>query len=607
MRVAVTLWASVMLFALGSAAAAVAQVPGSGGTSGPLPGGQIGDQLALGQGQGQTPAIAPVQQNSEPPLTATPRAQCGPGGRLEPDEQGRVPANSATQGLYCNATLVSHQGDSGGFKTWRYEDIHNHVCAFYDTALLFPVNAFKLDTSSIGVAVVDMTDPTHPVQTDLLQRAPMLSPHETLVLNAKRGLLAAALGNPDTHPGDVAIYDVHTDCRHPTLDFEGVISRLGHEAGFAPDGKTLYVAGTGMKSVTAIDVSDPRHPHDVWQGNLTSHGLSVSDNGTRVYVADSGNHEMAVLDTSQIQARKPNPQVREVSRLTWNSVSIPQNAMPFTENGHPYLLEFDEYSAGLQATGGVGAARIIDISDENHPFVVSNMRLQIDQQPDRANASGDPGMLSPLQGYAAHYCNMPTRVDPKVVACSFIASGLRVFDISNLTHPKEAAYFVAPTKAVFEDGYIPSDYAMSQPSFDVQRHDVWFTDGDSGFYVVHIADHAWPSATGAAPGGGVCTAWSGRPLRLTVRAPHGARIRRATATIAGKRIHVTVRRGMVGVVIHTNRLPRRTVVLVLRMRLRNGKVVVSRRTYHPCQSSRHKPAHHRHRRADPKARARFTG
>jgi hypothetical protein len=561
------------------AAPAAGQVPGSGGLSGPLPGGQVGDQLAVGQGQGQSPPMAPVQLNPEPPLTATPRpASCGPGARPEPAEQGRVPAGSASQGLYCNATLVSHQGDSGGFKTWRYQDARGHVCAFYDTALLFPVNAFKLDASSIGVAVVDMTNPAHPVQTDLLQRAPMLSPHESLVLNQKRGLLAAALGNPNTYPGDVAIYDVHDDCRHPVLDFEGVISRLGHEAGFAPDGRTLYIAGTGMKSITAIDVTDPRHPHDVWQGNMISHGLSVSDDGNRVYVADSSNHQLAILDTSQIQARRPNPQVREISRLTWRSVSIPQNAIPFTENGHPYLLEFDEYSANLQTTGSVGAARIIDIADEAHPVVVSNMRLQIDQQPDRANAANDPGMLSPLQGYAAHYCNIPTRVNPKLVACSFIASGLRVFDISNLAHPREAAYFVAPTKAVFEDGYIPSDYAMSMPSFDTGRHDVWFTDGDSGFYDVHIAHWPTPASLLATP----CTAWAHGPLHVAVRAPRGAHVRRATATLGGKRIRAVVRGHAVRLVIRTGRLPRRAVTLVVRMRLSNGRLIVRRRKLRPC-------------------------
>jgi hypothetical protein len=496
--------------------------------------GQIGDQLALGQGSGQVIATAAVQQNAEPPLDATPVEPCGPGSHPEPSTGGRVPAGSATNGLMCNTTMVSHQGTSGGFKTLRYSDNNGHTCAFYDTALLFPVNAFKLDSSSVGVAVVDMTDPAHPTQTDTLTAAPMLSPHESVVVNAKRGIIAAVLGNPNTYPGDVAFYDASTDCRHPIKDFEGVIARIGHESGFSPDGRTFYAAGTAQKSVTAIDVTDPKNPFDIWQGQLLSHGLSISDDGNRAYVADSSNGQMAILDTSQIQARKADPQVREVSRLTWKSASIPQNAIPFTEGSHPYILEFDEYSKGLSQSGAVGAARIIDIADETHPFVVSNMRLAVDNPgPGRAAAANDPGNINPLQGYAAHYCNIPTRVDPKVVACSFITSGLRIFDISDLAHPKEAGYFVAPTKAVFEDGYMPADYAMSQPAFDEARHDVWFTDGDSGFYDVHLSDTAWPTPGGAHH----CAA-----RRLTFRAA-GGRLVRARVYLDGRLIRTLHRTG----------------------------------------------------------------
>ena len=74
--------------------------------------------------------------------------------------------------------------------------------------------------------------------------------------------------------------------------------------------------------------------------------------------------------------------MREISRLTWGPTSIPQNAIPFTENGHPYLLEFDEYTAPTLGTGSpddVGAARIIDIGDETQPRVVANLRLQVNQ------------------------------------------------------------------------------------------------------------------------------------------------------------------------------------------------------------------------------------
>jgi hypothetical protein len=471
---------------------------------------------------GQNITKAPVQHNPEPALTATPVGKCGPGSKPEPGVDGRVPAGSATQGLSCNIQQVAHQGSSGGFKVFRYIDTHGHVCGFYDTALLFPTNALNAGGKSLGVAVLNMADPAHPVQTDTLTQVPMLTPHESLNLNPKRGLLAAVNGNPATEPGLFSIYDVHSDCLHPTLDSTGLYARFGHESGFSPDGKTFYAAATAGPSVTAIDVSNPKQPRAIWQGDLTSHGMTIGDGGNRAYVADPTSGQMVILNTSQIQERKPNPKVTEISRLGWKSSSIPQNAMPFTENGHPYVLEFDEYTAAtLNPTGNrnqVGAARIIDIKDEAHPRVIANLRLAVDQPAAHQAASGDPGQLDPAQGYAAHYCNIPTQVNPKLVACSFISSGLRVFNISDLLHPREVAYFVSPTTGNPENGYDASDFAMSKPAFDVARHDIWYTDGGTGFYVLHVTNGAWPTSTATGPG---CPKATGRlagaslgPLKL---------------------------------------------------------------------------------------------
>ena len=121
-----------------------------------------------------------------------------------------------------------------------------------------------------------MSDPAHPVQTDTLTEPPMLSPHESLNLNTKRGLLAAVIGNPATYPGLVSIYDAHADCRHPVLQSTAPVARFGHESGFSPDGKTFYATGTAVQSITAIDVTDPKAPHPIWQGNVLSHGMSLS-------------------------------------------------------------------------------------------------------------------------------------------------------------------------------------------------------------------------------------------------------------------------------------------------------------------------------------------
>jgi hypothetical protein len=509
----------VLVLSVLSAAGAVT-LPVIGGTS------NSNDLAAIGQGLGQTPQRVPTAERAEPPLVATPLSRCGPGSHPEPGVDGRVPAGSGTNGLWCNIRLIAHQGSSGGFKVIRYIDQQGHVCAFYDTALLFPTNAFNSAGASLGVKVLDMSNPAHPVLTDTLNQAPMMTPHESLNLNVRRGLLAAVNGNPATEPGLVSIYDAHADCRHPVLDSTSLVARFGHESGFSPDGRTFYATATALPGITAIDVTNPKNPHSVWQGNVQSHGMTISDDGNRAYIADPFNGDMLILDTSQIQARRPNPQAREVSRLTWKSASIPQNAIPFTENRHPYVLEFDEYTAGTvnpaASKDTVGAARIIDVSNETRPFVVANLRLQVDQPAQHHAAENDPGTFDPAQGYAAHYCNIPSRVDPKIVACSFIASGLRIFDISNLFRPKEIAYFVSPTTPNFENGYQASDFAMSQPSFDVARHEIWYSDGGTGFYVVQVTNGMWPgsSHTGCPAPTGRLAGRSLGPIKLGMTRAH---------------------------------------------------------------------------------------
>jgi hypothetical protein len=429
------------------------------------------------------------------------------------------------------------------------------------------------------------------VQTDTLTTPPMLSPHESLNLNATRGLLAAVNGNLATEPGVVAIYDVHADCRHPVLDSDLPVARFGHESGFAPDGKTFYATSTALQSITAIDVTDPKNPHPVWQGQEYAHGMSLSDDGNRAYVADPKG-DLLILDTSEIQARKPDPHAREISRLTWNTASIPQNAMPFTENGKPYLLETDEYTQATLNPGGnndvVGAARVIDISDETKPFVVSNLRLQVDQPADHAAAAGDPGGNQAPQGYAAHYCDVPTRVDPKIVACSFIESGLRLFDISDVAHPKEIGYYVAPPAPRSENQESQSDFAMSKPAFAPERREVWWTDGTSGFYVLRVDKSVWPqtaaSTVGSAPTLPVSSRKClGRRLFLAkARYRRGAHVRSFHATLAGRRTRTLRRRGHFFAVVDMRRLPRRTVHLVMTVRLASGRTVKDRRTYHAC-------------------------
>jgi hypothetical protein len=455
-------------------------------------------------------ATATVAQPAEaPPLVPTPQLECGPGSHPETGLSGRVSradheSGRAAEGYWCNAELIGTHvfsspatgnpyGSVAGFKVWRYVDEAGHECAYYDSTLMFPTNLGDL---AGGVIVLDMADPANPVMTERLVTPGMTQPHESVVLSEERGILAAALGTLATAPGQLDLYDVTDDCRHPALLSSTPSALLGHESGIAPDGMTYYSAGTATGHLVPVDISNPLLPVPLTVYPVSTHGLSISDDGTRAYIADTA-EGLSILDISEVQARVPNPTIRVVSTLDWPSRSIPQNALPFTRDGHPYLLEIDEYGAG----SAVGAGRIIDIGDETNPHVVSNLRLDVHQPEHFDEIADDPQAFFPIQGYAGHYCSLPTRVDPVIAACSMILSGLRVYDITDLDAPVEIAYFNAPIKprdlsdvgGTFE----ASNWAMSMPAWVPERNEVWYSDGFQGFFAVRIAEEVWPEPLAA--------------------------------------------------------------------------------------------------------------
>ena len=507
-----------------------------------------------------------------------PRAECGPGSKAAPGLQGRVTAEIPDEGYHCNTELVGHEGAAGGFKVERFADRNGRQCAYYDGTLMFPVQAIQqLRDEATGVAVVDMTDPAKPVRTATLSTPAMQTPHESLILSEKRGLLVAVMGNASTYPGFVDIYDVGEDCRNPVLQASLPVGLLGHESGMAPDGNTFYATSLFTGQVTAIDITNPKVPTPIGVFDYPSHGFAVSNDGNRGYVAALG-AGLIVVDTSQVQARAPNPQMPEVSRLDWSYRSIPQNNIPVTFDGKPHLIEVDEFSADEQGNydfegnaPNVGAARIIDISDERAPKVVSNLRLEVNQPKHRDEIAGDPGATNPLQGYAAHYCGVPTQRDPEIVACSFILSGLRVFDIRNPREPREVAYFLAPPgpSPVAADR---TNYAMSRPAFDVARKTIWYTDGNSGLYAVRLTNGAWPSGASTR-----CTPRKRFTLRLA------RRLRTARVTVGGRRVRVRRRAGRLRVRVDLRRArPGKVVRVRIVGKARAGKRVVRVKRYRVC-------------------------
>ena len=449
---------------------------------------------------GQVMSSGPAQMVPHPRLRPVPKAHCARGSHpLKDPIQGRVSRADmdqpqAARGWTCNMTRVGYFPTPGGFRVWRYRDRAGHVCAFYDSSLGSPANIVSLAAlPTQGVIVLDMSRPAHPVKTAALTTPGMISPHESLNLNAPRGLLGAETGTGLTTSGTLDVYSVAADCRHPVLQSLTPI-RYGHESGFSADGRTFWVAGGGGQ-VVAFDVTNPKAPYSIWAGNMYAHGLNLSRDGRTLYQTDPINGNLGILDVSAVQRRRPAPQVRQISRITWGTVSIPQNSIPITAKGHPYLIEFDEFAFRFNPAtidDRVGAARIIDIANPARPRIVLDLRLQVNMRDVHSKLGSDPYPIGiKTNGYAAHYCGVPTQRDPTIVACSFLNSGLRVFDIRHIKHPRESAYFISPPKAEAGPGQ-DGDMAFSQPVFDPKRRDIWYSDATSGFYVLHLNGAAWP-------------------------------------------------------------------------------------------------------------------
>jgi hypothetical protein len=435
------------------------------------------------------------------------------------------------------------------------------VCAYHGTAS----PALSLPTrnpATFGVPVIDITNPRKPVTTGFLQTTSMLDPWESLKVNERRQLLGADNGQNGGGGPEVDIYDLSQDCRFPQLlaslpvgtgtDGSGIVHRIvGHEGTWARDGLTYYggdlrfqpnppTGSTGQ--YYAVDTSDPTRPKLIttWTtgvGGANVHGMSISNDGKRGYFVSLGtsggpagltdptvpaNNGLLIYDLSQIQARKPNPQVKLISQLLWKDGSVAQHTIPVKIDGKSYVIFVDEGGSG----GGSGAtqeaaacaagmplfpmARIIDISDERHPKIVSKLGLEIH---DPANCNQ---VLPDIVGlaiftYGSHYCSVDSRENATTLACGYFNAGIRVFDIRRPTHPREIAYFNPPGTTVPSPGSNHNafgqwraggpDWCSAQVHLNASNGTLWSTCQDNGVLVLKFTHGVWPFPETTTPAG----------------------------------------------------------------------------------------------------------
>jgi hypothetical protein len=494
-----------------------------------------------------------------------PKATCGPNDHPETGLQGQVSAAlraSGFHGFNCNLELVGQsKGDGANWQTTEFRNASGNgnsngkgngkkdgtVCAYHGTAFT------TAGRSHVGVPVIDITDNKHPTPTGYLTTISMLDPWESLKVNERRQLLAADNAHNGGGGPEVDIYDVSTDCTTPQLLSSIAVGKadgttglpapvVGHEGSWAPDGLTYYGGDlrTNGGQYYAVDTADPTAPKLIttWvPGFANVHGMSISDDGTRGYFVSLGTsggvpgltdptvaatNGLLIYDLSQIQARVANPQARLISKLFWKDGSGAQHTIPVKIEGKPYVVFVDEagsggFSSAAQIAGACAAnmppypmARIIDISDETNPKIVSRLGLETH---DPANCSSTKVDLAGLSifTYGSHYCSVDNKDKATTLACGYFNSGIRVFDIRDPAQPKEIAYYnpagtttASPGSNHFSIGQWRAggpDWCSAQVHLDANNGTLWTTCQDNGLLTLKFTNGAWPFPQSKTPAG----------------------------------------------------------------------------------------------------------
>ena len=137
--------------------------------------------------------------------------------------------------------------------------------------------------------------------TTFLTTTGMIDPWESLKVNDRRQLLGAVNALNGNGGPEIDLFDLSGDCRYPQLlstsvglndgTDQYVAAVRGHEGNFAPDGLTYYAANLGAGYIYPIDITNATKPKLLTQyftapGRV--HGLNISDDGNRAYVAILG-------------------------------------------------------------------------------------------------------------------------------------------------------------------------------------------------------------------------------------------------------------------------------------------------------------------------------
>ena len=377
----------------------------------------------------------------------------------------------------------------------------------------------------MGMAVVDASNPKNPELLKLMPGTPGTRESQVEANELRKIVIVMPFSVDKTPYGDprgpsqLQIYDASGDCKDPkrvgTFDFGDTVT---HEHRISEDGKTVYATrgGSGQApagqppvpgpALQAIDITDLANPKLLATWELSDepgmprsgmHDLDMSKDGSRAYTnsrwdIDGVRHNgLTILDTSEVQARKPAAKIRRISSFNWGppeNFGTTHSAQLVNIKGRQYVICLDE-TMGANAAAPWGWGRIVDVTDEKYPLQISTINLQASQIQYADKTNQDKAY------YGAHYFGVDNTEETSLVLFSWYSSGLRVWDIRDPYLPKEIGYYIpeakVDTKLAVGGGYPNNkvNYVYSFVRYRPETGHIWFNSVFGGFHIAELIDN----------------------------------------------------------------------------------------------------------------------
>ena len=342
-------------------------------------------------------------------------------------------------------------------------------------------------TSPFDIKFFNLSNPTNPqfishfVPTSRVTGA-QVKPHEMFLWvdpnDDNRALLCLSTPNPfvDANP-NLMVVDISQ------------VSSGGAVTAVTEGTWNNRFPGTNQPNYPFGNGTDGCGPYDC---NLFVHSMGVKPDGSVAYLALEAGHFL-VLDTSQVAAGVPNPQLTlltdPTNRPVWLQDPLDPTAVPGVFPGgcarqgpgpffNPSSKDCPNSHSAVQVPGRQlalttdevygtftfdnqgcrwGWARLIDVSDPTRPFITGEYMID-ENNLSFCGSPADDAVTESTRSYSSHN---PT-LTQNLAIIDWHSGGLQIIDTSDPTHPVQAGFFVPSIPATAPASVANEDPALSQ-------------------------------------------------------------------------------------------------------------------------------------------------